>query len=357
MISGYPPPAGAANRSNLDPPIELLSKLVVVNAIMDESKLPPLPPDLIEGVLPLGGKMVVQAAPKNWKTWLMILLALCVATGAKWLGLDCAQGKVLYVNLEVSEPRFLQRVYEVAKALCADAATVVQNLKIVNGLEAGATITVFVNTLLRMQGASNYSLVIIDPMYKLFDGCENEQRDVAMFFKQIDRLARGLDCSVVIVHHHSKNFQGNKDIADRSSGSGVIGRDVDAMIDLCRTDGEGKTMRASFVLREYEDKDPIDYWFKYPLCVPDEDGVLARCKPMRAHGNVGTSQRKRATVADLDEACDRLMQGKDRFKRKELVDALGYSKSGPVDNLMAKSTRFEYDTGPNYCWVVRKPGT
>lgn len=43
-----------------------------------------LPPDVIEGIVHLGGKMILGGASKTFKTWFLIDLAASVATGAEW---------------------------------------------------------------------------------------------------------------------------------------------------------------------------------------------------------------------------------------------------------------------------------
>ena len=352
MIPYYYP--GAFIPGHLNPKVPPTCEFEVVDAVVDDSGLPEPPRDLIKGVLPAGSKAVIQGACKTWKTWLDILLAACVAVGGNWLGLGCECGKVLYVNLELSAPRFMSRVLAVVKALGADPDLIKQNLKIVNGLNGNRTIGAFIDALLELDVVKDCKLVIIDPMYKIFEGNENEQSAMSAFFREIDRLIAASGCSVVVVHHYSKGFKGTWDIADRSSGSGVIGRDVDALIDLCRIDGPGNAMRASFVLRDYEERGPIEYWFDHPLCVADDSGALSKCRPTNAHGGSGAKSGPRVSVDELDAICEELIDGKDKFNRADLVKTLNYEKPGPVKKLLAQSSKFTEDVGSNYAHVVRK---
>lgn len=55
---------------------------------------PSLRPVLIEDFLRLGETMNVIAPPKAGKSWLVIDLALAVATGRSWFGHPCTKGKV-----------------------------------------------------------------------------------------------------------------------------------------------------------------------------------------------------------------------------------------------------------------------
>src|SRR5215831_3286104 len=57
-----------------------------------------LPPDVIEGVLHLGGKMVLGGASKSYKTWALIEVGVSVATGATCLNnFETKKGRVLYL--------------------------------------------------------------------------------------------------------------------------------------------------------------------------------------------------------------------------------------------------------------------
>lgn len=58
--------------------------------------LPELSPPLIDGVLRQGHKMLIAGPSKAGKSYALIELCAALAEGREWLGLKCAQGKVLY---------------------------------------------------------------------------------------------------------------------------------------------------------------------------------------------------------------------------------------------------------------------
>jgi RecA-family ATPase len=90
--------------------------------------------------------------------------------------------------------------------------------------------------LIRRASARGYVAVIIDPIYKTLTGDENSAEDMALFCNQFDRIATALGAATIYAHHHSKGSQGGKRSIDRSSGSGVFGRDPDAVMDLIELD-------------------------------------------------------------------------------------------------------------------------
>lgn len=86
--------------------------------------------------------------------------------------------------------------------------------------------------LIRRAKRKNYIAVVIDPIYKILTGDENNAEQMAKFCNQFDVICRALDCAVIYCHHHSKGAQGGKRSMDRASGSGVFARDPDAMLDM-----------------------------------------------------------------------------------------------------------------------------
>ncbi|MBO5555952.1 MAG: PriCT-2 domain-containing protein, partial [Oscillospiraceae bacterium] len=62
---------------------------------------PPLPEELIEGVLRRGHKMLISGSSKAGKSFLLMELCIAIAEGRPWLGFNCKKGRVLYINLEI----------------------------------------------------------------------------------------------------------------------------------------------------------------------------------------------------------------------------------------------------------------
>jgi RecA-family ATPase len=79
---------------------------------------PPLtPPEIIEGILYQGGKMVIGGESKSFKTWILLHLATCISTGREWLGFPTTQSRVLYVNFELPEFAIQKRIREICDAM------------------------------------------------------------------------------------------------------------------------------------------------------------------------------------------------------------------------------------------------
>lgn len=198
----------------------------------DWESLPPLADALITGVLRKGHKMLLAGPSKAGKSFALIELCIAIAEGRPWLGrFSCAQGKVLYINLELDRASCLHRFKDVYTALDLPPQNL-RNIDIWNLRGASVPMDKLAPKLIRRAQKKGYTAVILDPIYKVITGDENSADQMAKFCNQFDLVCRALDCAVIYCHHHSKGAQGGKRSMDRASGSGVFARDPDAMLDM-----------------------------------------------------------------------------------------------------------------------------
>ena len=187
---------------------------------------------MINDVLRQGHKMLIAGPSKAGKSFALIELTIAIAEGCKWLNKwDCAQGKVLYINLELDRASCLHRFKDVYEKLGIQRPNL-RNVEIWNLRGNAVPMDKLTPKLIRRAQKKNYIAVIIDPIYKVITGDENSAEQMAKFTNQFDKVASALNCAVIYCHHHSKGSQGGKKSMDRASGSGVFARDPDAMIDL-----------------------------------------------------------------------------------------------------------------------------
>lgn len=266
-------------------------------------ELPDLSPELIEGVLRQGHKMLVSGASKAGKSFLLIELALSIAEGRKWLGFQCLQGKVLYINLEVDGNSFLHRIDNVRAAMGIEKVS--PNLEIWNLRGNNAAIEKLAPKLIRRATGKGYSAIVFDPLYKINEGNENDASEMARFFNYLDMICVQLKTSIICCHHHSKGSQGGKFSMDRASGSGVFARDPDALLDMIRLNPAdcGKSLepgttawRISSTLREFQAPDDIDVIFDYPIHKITEE--LKDAKPLNGADSSTNSRRGNAVKSE-----------------------------------------------------------
>lgn len=197
--------------------------------------LPDLSPPLIDGVLRQGHKMLIAGPSKAGKSYALIQLCAAIAEGREWLGWPCAQGRVLYVNLELDRASCLHRFKDVYMALGWEPRNL-HNIDIWNLRGKAVPMDRLAPKLIRRAAKRGYLAVIIDPIYKVITGDENSADQMAKFTNQFDLICAELGSAVIYCHHHSKGHQGQKRSMDRASGSGVFARDPDALLDLIELD-------------------------------------------------------------------------------------------------------------------------
>ena len=195
------------------------------------NNLPPLAPPLIDGILRQGHKLLLAGPSKAGKSYALIELCCAIAEGRDWLGWPCAQGQVMYVNLELDKASCLHRFADIYSAMGWEPRGI-SNIDIWNLRGRSVPMDKLAPKLIRRASKRNYIAIVIDPIYKIITGDENSADQMAAFCNQFDRVATELGCAVIYCHHHSKGSQGQKRSMDRASGSGVFARDPDALLDM-----------------------------------------------------------------------------------------------------------------------------
>ena len=251
--------------------------------------LPPLAPELIEGVLRVGHKMLVSGPSKVGKSWMLIQLARALAEGGTWLGKKCRPGHVLYVNLEIDRASFLHRIESVNDVLGAMTDDGAKRLHVLNLRGHSSSIEKLgprICSKVERMGV-DVEAIFIDPLYKVMGSTdENSAGDVAQFMNSFDGIAERIGCSMIYCHHFSKGSQDGKRSLDMASGSGVFGRDPDASLALSPVKDEENGWKVLYTLREFEDPGATFLRFEWPVHVVDEcvraaDENAAKKKPSK----------------------------------------------------------------------------
>ncbi|MFR1639151.1 MAG: hypothetical protein ACLSVD_08220 [Eggerthellaceae bacterium] len=215
-------------------------------------------------------------------------MCLALSTGTAWLGARCARGRVLYVNMEVDRASCLHRLEEVRAARGMGAEALDGTTR---GTCAGGRMRRKNSSKSRDRASgSGYCAVIIDPLYKLLTETRTAPttwpRSAACSTGPALRSAARSSAAIT-----ARRSQGWKAAADRASGSGVLARDADALLDLLELDVPDETRLACGMegrsavpawRRErcgVSARPPLDAWFDYPLHNLVETGALAACRP------------------------------------------------------------------------------
>ncbi|MDD4212928.1 MAG: AAA family ATPase [Bacilli bacterium] len=301
-----------------------------------------LPEELIGGLLRVGHKMIVSGSSKAGKSFLLIELALGLACGSSWLGFKCKSSRVLYVNLEIDKASCINRFKTIMDAKSIDVKYA-DNITIWNLRGNALPMDQLVPKLIRRIKNQNYSAVIIDPIYKVITGDENNASDMGKFCNYFDKICLETGCSTIYCHHHSKGTQGQKKAQDRGSGSGVFARDPDAIIDLIQLDTtpdfilkyaatvNSTAWRVEGSLREFPNFKPVNCWFNYPIHEIDTKGVLSSTFVEGSRdANLSKSGKRKQTKEtrkeELDDAFTAVCMGKKSCQIEELAEYMGLSE-------------------------------
>lgn len=195
---------------------------------------PALRPPVIEGLLREGETMNLIASPKTGKSWLVLDLAIAVATGRPWLGrFPTVAGDVLIIDNELHGETSANRIPKVAKARGLGTDDFADRVFIRN-LRGGLQDIVSLGSFFRAIERGRFRLIVLDAFYRFLPAGmdENANADMASLYNHIDRYAADLGCAFVLIHHSSKGNQSGKSVTDVGAGAGSQSRATDAHLVL-----------------------------------------------------------------------------------------------------------------------------
>jgi hypothetical protein len=251
--------------------------LVEDGADIAAKELPPLV-EIVTGIVCEQSKLVICSGAKAFKTWLTIMMALCIAHGFPFLGRATTRRRVLYVNLELKPSTFDRRVQAIAKALGITVDKSWFYHLPLRGHMAGLKLPEIVDRLIANCHHFQVGVIVLDPVFKLnIEGEENSSRDQTVFFLQLDRLTTEAGCTVILNDHSGKGNQSEKDPLDVIRGSSAKGGDLDAAMVLRKHEVNG-CFSVDMVHRELPPVDPFVLEWKYPMMTlrPDLDAAAMK---------------------------------------------------------------------------------
>lgn len=290
--------------------------LTSINEINGDN-LPELPPEIVTETLRLRDIMMLAGGSKSGKTFLLIELALAVASGTTWLERPCKSGGVLYCNMEVPDAVFAHRVQNVREKLGIPLDATGNNLSILNLRGHSMDLEGIKKTILYYARKHSFSLIVLDPLYKILGNRdENSAGDVGNLFDEFDSIAEATGAAVVFCHHHSKGGQAGKASMDRSSGSGVFARAPDVILDMLELEVPADVLAAldfdsvpsglefDWTFRGYAPRKPEHGFFSYPIHTMDHDGLLANARTAREAKAADARRRNAHRVVHWQNVCD-----------------------------------------------------
>jgi hypothetical protein len=189
----------------------------------------PLPkvPFYIDEWLPVQGKIIIYGPRKSGKSFCAMQLGRCIASGEPFLGRKTTQGTVLYLQFELGQRTLLDRIRKTEQDYDNMYVGTIFDMKIDES--RGQDILQKEVDLIRP------NVLILDPLYKIMSGDENEAHDSLVVLNYLDTLLEMYsehNMSVVLMHHSGK------DQSRGARGSSNFEGWVDSSIELKRTSSE-----------------------------------------------------------------------------------------------------------------------
>jgi len=225
---------------------------------------PVAPPQIIEGILHQGCKMILGGTSKSNKSWCLLDLALSVASGQPWWGRKCAKTSVVYINFELHNWAIAQRM----TALCMarpDCKGMGDALHLWNLRGHNADLTLLRPKLEEQLSRHQFGLIILDPAYKVLGNRdENANGEIAGLMNELEAMAKSSGAAVVVAHHFAKGDSTAKNAMDRMSGAGAWARDPDSIVVLTPHE-EPDCFTVTSILRNLPQLPEFVLAWNYPL--------------------------------------------------------------------------------------------
>lgn len=165
----------------------------------------PTPTWLVKDLIPEQSLAILAGRPKIGKSWLVLQMANSIADGAKFLGRETTQGKVLYIALE-DNPRRIQGRLKTQAVHSWEGVTFYFAWPdlMEDGIERlGEVIT---------QGG--YSLAVIDTISRAVALNPDDSKGLIQVQSSLQNLAFETMATILCIDHHRKLFAGVDDVID-----------------------------------------------------------------------------------------------------------------------------------------------
>ena len=241
---------------------------------------------VIRGLLRRGETMNVIAPPKTGKSWLVLGLAMCVATGRRWLdSFETVAGDVLIIDNELHAETLAHRIPQVAECLRIGMNEIAETVH-VQSLRGQLHDIFSLGRCFESIEPGRISLVVLDAFYRFMprDMDENDNGTMANIYNHVDALADRLGSSFVLIHHATKGNQSAKAVTDVGAGAGSQSRATDTHLVLRPHDEPGAVVLEAAV-RSWPPIEPMPLRWLFPVWKPATDldpAQLRSEKPKRS---------------------------------------------------------------------------
>jgi hypothetical protein len=279
---------------------------------------------LIEDIWPLEGCGIIGGEPKAKKSWVVLEVALSVATGTDFLGREVHRGAVILFDEENKRDELKKRIARLLAAHEIQAESL-KDLYIADQALLRLDDQESMEELEELVGRVKPTLLVLDPLVRLHQGDENDAAHVSAMLSGLRRLQIHHRCAVMLVHHLGKQTESKRAMGQRLRGSSDFHGWIDAGV-YCVA--RGREFELSFESRYGVPSDPI-------LARLQDAGEATWIELVDADGADGTAPPEASLE---DRVLAGIREAKEPPSKSELAKALrcsGANLNGILESLVA----------------------
>jgi hypothetical protein len=194
---------------------------------------------LVQGMVPKAVPWVIVGPPKSCKTWMAEHLAICIASGAAFLGIPVQQGRVLLLPREDSTLETRRRIWRLCRGLGIDPRTLDGRLIV----ETQPFYLDRQEDVARMHAsidAHGVDVVLVDSLSRSHTADENSVSEMRPAIAAWSDLAMTRGVSFGLIHHMGKGLEG-RGVGQRMRGTSDLHAMVRHVLAVeLQTDGTSK---------------------------------------------------------------------------------------------------------------------
>lgn len=274
---------------------------------------------LVEALIPTEGINIISGAPGNFKTWIMLHMAISISKGENFLEqFSCEKAGVLMIDEEDHLRSLKARLLMLGCS--ADLPIHFMSMKGFDVCDENWRKKVF-----EICDKEKLDVIFLDSLVRIHSGKENESGSMAKVFRAIRTLCnRGK--TVIVSHHERKEGTNGKKISaqDRLRGSTDIPAALDSHIALKRDKTTKRLLVEHSKLKEGEEIPVFEVGIE---ATEDKMSFKYLGKPI---------SKKDSRVAESESTILDLLRGK-QLSTKDIIDLAG--KNGSSEKLCKEALK------------------
>lgn len=241
---------------------------------------------LIDGLLPVPSLSIVYGGPGSLKSMLLADMAVCVASGSKWLEslpagdtvpgitFPTKQAPVLWLDFDNGRKRTHHRMRALGWGHESPETTPLKYLSLPDPW-LDARDTTFTHRLEKYIRDGGYRLVIIDNLGLVNGGADENSGEMALVMSNLRHISELADCAVIVIHHQRKGSNGASDPGQRKGdtlrGHSTIEASLDMALLIERKGREDYVIVTPTKVRDFQKFDNFGAHWTYEHFIDNED--------------------------------------------------------------------------------------